>query len=209
MFERPEISSIRSDLVVGNNAFWDDATNSVYYNDLFGRAFYRYSYDKNKVYKTVVDKYSFATFIQPIQGRKNRFLVGLNGTVVKIKWNGRSSTATRVRDIFTIAPKTNFNSFTVGPNNDFITGGFGNAFCANPSNVSLYQYDAVNDDLISSVSRGRSIIGLVVNEKKNILYLLEACTKVLYAYDYDAVNRDLCKAYRIFFLFKDHRTIYL
>lgn len=180
-------------MVVGDVPFWDDDTNSLYYIDLFGKAFYRYSYDEDKVYKLVVDSASYATFIQPIEGHRNRFLIGINGTASVFNWDGHSSEAAKVKDVFSIAPNTNFNSFTVGPNNDFIAGGFGGVFCGSEANISLYQYDAATGELCSGEAHYKSITGLALNEKENTLYNLDACTQTIKALDYNPQNGDLCK----------------
>lgn len=61
---------------------------------MIGSAYYRYSYDENKVYKTTVDDMDLTGFIQPMRGQKNRFLVGLKGAVSIMNWDGISTKAT-------------------------------------------------------------------------------------------------------------------
>lgn len=51
--------------------------NSLYYVDLFGKAYYRYSYNGDNVYKLVVDSFSYADFSMPIDCKKNCVLIGL------------------------------------------------------------------------------------------------------------------------------------
>lgn len=180
--------------MVGEKPFWDDDTNSVYYADFFGGAFYRYSYDEDKVYRMTVDDKRFTTFIQPIAGRKNHFLIGLGGTATIIKWDGHSPKATKVKDVFSITPNTNLNALMVDPKNNIVAGGFSNLFCANPVNLLMFHYDSQEKGLYTYDGfRYKTTIGLVLNEKKNVLYHLDACANILTAFDYNPKTGDICK----------------
>lgn len=179
-------------LVKGDKPFWDKNTNSLYFGDLFGKAFYRYDYDGDEVFKATVDGDHGISFILPVDGRKDRFLVGADGTAIMIDWDGESSKATKVKDVFSIAENTFVDAAVVGPNNNIIAGGFGAALCKNAPDLALYEY--TNDKQLYSLdSHYTSTIGLAINTKWNILYQLDACEKHINAFDYNPKNGDLCK----------------
>lgn len=165
---------------------------------MFGKAYYRYSLDEDKVYKLVVDSSAYAGFIMPIEGRKNRFLIGFNGTAVMIKWDGISSTATRVKNVFSIAADTILGGIMVTANNEFFAGGFTSALCTQLPTLSLYEYTQ-NKDLVTVFTYFKSTIGLALNEKKNVLYHLDTCTKQISAFDYDPSDGHLCELKFSFF----------
>lgn len=131
----PTITSVPSSLVVGGQSTWDDETNSLYYVDLFGSRFCRYSVDENTVYKTTLGQIGTYGFITPIKGKKNRFLVSVDENVFILKWDGRSSNATKGRTLFTVNPRMNVNSVLVTANNELFLGGFTDSVCGNPANL--------------------------------------------------------------------------
>lgn len=140
-----------------------------------------------------VDGTSFGSFIQPIAGRKNRFLIAMNEKAVVINWDGHSSKGTVVKEVFSAEKDTNLDGFTVGPNNDFFTGNFANDFCASDADLPVYQYLADSDELKTVATGYKSTTGLIMNEKTKTLYHLDSCTKTLSAFDYDSKNRRICK----------------
>lgn len=131
----PTITSVPSSLVVGGQSTWDDETNSLYYVDLFGSRFCRYSVDENTVYKTTLGQIGTYGFITPIKGKKNRFLVSVDENVFILKWDGRSSNATKGRTLFTVNPRMNVNSVLITADNELFLGGFTDSVCGNPANL--------------------------------------------------------------------------
>lgn len=194
------LSSTPAELFFGGPSVWDDDTNSLYFVDLFTSQFCRYSVDDDTVYKAIVPGRTadYSGFIAPIKGRRNRFLVALNENMVVLKWNGVSSTATIDRTIFTVTPKLILNALLVGPNNNWFFGGFANTFCQNPANLSLYEYNQ-NKELSVAASGFSTTIGLVLYEKKNIVYQLDACAQIIYAYNYNPFTGHLCECHTQFF----------
>lgn len=184
-------SSVPSNLVVGSQSTWDDNTNSLYYVDLFGGAFCRYSVDDDAVYKTTIGA-GYAGFITPIEGQQNRFLVALDEKVIVMKWDGVSRTASKEKTLLTIRPKLHLNSITVGVNNDIFIGGFTDAVCQNPTNMSLYRYTQ-NNGLAEVADGFVAVVGLAFNYRANILYQMDACTHIITAYNYNPLSGALCK----------------
>lgn len=184
----------------GNNPFWDDDTNSLYYVDLYGGELLRYSYDDDKVYRAVVDKTKYNGYIIPIKGRKNRFLVALDQTTFVVFWDGYSTTATKEEEVFSVNADIKANNLVVGPNDELFASGFTAKFCKpdQPANLPLFAYDPQDKQTSTTTTNNQALTGLVFNEKKNILYNLDGCLKTIYSYDYDTQSRQLCEDECIF-----------
>lgn len=179
-------------LLKGEISFWNEDTNSLNFVDLFGKAIYRYDYYADELYKATIDQLNWVSFALPIEGQRNRYLVGSNDTALLIDWDGKSSTVTKVREVFNIEANTYLNAVAIGLNGELITGGFGAAFCMNTANLSFYQFSE-DGELSSSSGHHKSTIGLEINTAENILYQLDACQKHINAFDYNPQNGDLCK----------------
>lgn len=169
---------------------WDDETNSLYYSDYYGDSIFRYAYEENRTYRATVTNGSIIGFILPIDGDTEHFVAGMGRTAGIIRWDGQSSKATREDDLFNIAPNTNLLGVGVGPNNEIYGGGLSHRFCGIPANLSFYEY---TNELRSVNRRLKSTTGIEINEKRNILYHLDSCTKTILGYDYNSQNGALCK----------------
>lgn len=186
------VTSVPSELVVGEKPVYDRATNSVYYIDLFNYTFCRYSLDDDEVYKTSVDQTNRAAFITPIQGEQDRFLVGLGGETAILSWDGVSPTATTEAAALSMPPTTTFNSFMVDESDQFFFGGFGEAFCQTPATMPLYQYTRQKATRTLG-SHYNSTVGLALDEQAGILYALDTCAEQIWAMDYNKRTGRVCK----------------
>lgn len=112
--------------VIGEGPHWDVDTQSLYYNDIYGKetSILRYDLKENRVYSAVVGKniLSFflncssiqvnitsslsilltegepgVSFIIPVAGTKDQFAVGIGRRVGIVQWDGVSSNAKIVR----------------------------------------------------------------------------------------------------------------
>lgn len=180
-------------MLVGGQCIWDDDTNSLYYVDQFSGSFLRYSVDDDAVYTaTVTGQTGLSGFLAPIQGQRNRFLASLNDQVFVMKWDGVSTTATKEKTVFTVKPTFNVDGVYVSPTNDIFVGGFNSNFCQSPANLSLNQYTR-DKELIQPASGFTTTVGIVLNEKLNILYQLDPCGRTLYGYNYNPWTGRICK----------------
>ncbi|XP_067634407.1 regucalcin-like [Eurosta solidaginis] len=79
--------------LVGEGPHWDLKTQSLYFVDIDLAKLLRYDYKTNKTYSAVLQGENFASFIIPIEGKKDKFVVGCDRRVVIAKWDGISSIA--------------------------------------------------------------------------------------------------------------------
>lgn len=92
------------------NPQWDNETSSVSFSDCFGTQLFRYSNRRNEMDTFTVPGVVNPSFIIPIENSKQRYLVGSNGTVFVVKWNGRSSSGSIERILFTVARNATIGS---------------------------------------------------------------------------------------------------
>lgn len=173
-----------------DNPHWDIGTNSVYFADYFGVLLFRYSLDEQKVYTCTVDGVTSPSFIVPVHGAADRFLVGSEGSGVIVQWDGYSDTGCIEQTIFTVAPNTIINSVYVTSSGDLYLGNYGPTYCDVEPVLSLYKFTA-KAGLVEIANHYKSTVGVAI--VGNQLYHLDACSQILRAFDLDPVTEELCK----------------
>lgn len=80
------VPSPKSDL--GEGPHWDEGTQSLYYNDIYGKeaSILRYDFKENKVYSAKIDGEPVVSFIIPVANAVDQYAVGIGRRVGK-KWN--------------------------------------------------------------------------------------------------------------------------
>lgn len=118
-------SSPRS--VLGEGPHWDVERQSLYYNDIYGdvQSISRYDYAEEKTYNAVIPGHPVISFIIPVDGTKDEFIVGSGKKIVLIKWDGKSATAPAVRTVGEVEaslPENRFNDAKCDPFGRFYGG---------------------------------------------------------------------------------------
>lgn len=82
-------------LVLGESPHWDEAHQSLFYNDIYGKeaSILRYDYAENKVYSATIDGEKVIGFIIPVANTTDEYAVGLGRRVGIVHWDGISSKA--------------------------------------------------------------------------------------------------------------------
>jgi pyruvate kinase len=81
--------------VIGEGPHWDVERQSLYYNDIYGtqQTISRYDFNENKTYNANIPGHPIISFIIPVDGTKDQFLVGAEKKLLRIQWDGKSSEA--------------------------------------------------------------------------------------------------------------------
>ncbi|KAJ8723566.1 hypothetical protein PYW08_003478 [Mythimna loreyi] len=106
--EEPSVSAIMSPVTFGTGPHWSNETKSLYYVSVFGKTLMRYA--EGSHFKAKLDYKP--SFIIPIEGKKDRFAVGLDKKVVEIEWDGGVKKAKVVRTIAEVHKKHSDERFT-------------------------------------------------------------------------------------------------
>ena len=100
--------------VLGEGPHWDVGRQSLYYNDIYGdkQSISRFSYNEKKTYNAVIHGHPIISFIIPVEGTQDQFIVGSGKKVVLIHWDGKSAQAkavTTVGEVESNLPENRFN----------------------------------------------------------------------------------------------------
>lgn len=122
------VPSPKSEL--GEGPHWDEATQSLYYNDIYGTegSVLRYDYKENKVYSATIENEPVVSFIIPVANSPDHFAVGIGRRVGVIEWDGVSPKAKlkhiglEVEEDGEHADITRFNDAKADPHGRFYGG---------------------------------------------------------------------------------------
>jgi gluconolactonase len=99
-----KVEKITESVELGEGPHWDVATQSLYFVDIFGKAIYKYNPSAERLTKAVIGECQFnkqhfkdqvcvgtnhVTFIIPIEGQKNKFLISIGRTLAIVTWGWR------------------------------------------------------------------------------------------------------------------------
>lgn len=87
------VPSPKSEL--GEGPHWDEASQSLFYNDIYGNdaSILRYDYKQNRVYGAKVDGEPVVSFIIPVANTTDQYALGIRKRVGIVEWDGVSSKA--------------------------------------------------------------------------------------------------------------------
>lgn len=99
--------------VLGEGPHWDVERQSLYYNDIYGdkQSISRFSYSEKKTYNAVIPGHPIISFIIPVYGTADQFVVGSGKNIVLIQWDGKSSQAKVVKTVGDVEPDLPENRF--------------------------------------------------------------------------------------------------
>lgn len=187
----------------GEGPHWDIERQSLFYIDIYGpnSTMLRYDYNLNKTFVSTVDNEPLMTFILPIKGTTDQFLIGTTNEAKVIRWDGISSKGEVLRTAFEVEKddfyKTNrFNDAKADPTGRFLGGTQRFKECDRSSldlaNASLYSFD--HEHGVRQLRENIFISnGLTWVNKTNKFYYIDSCTNDVKEFDYDLATGDLCK----------------
>lgn len=113
--------------VLGEGPHWDVASQSLFYNDIYGdkQSISRFDYNENKTYNAVIPGHPVISFIIPVEGTKDQFIVGSGKKIVLIHWDGRNGEAKALKIIGEVEhdlPENRFNDAKCDPLGRFFGG---------------------------------------------------------------------------------------
>lgn len=197
-FKVEKLPSPRS--VCGEGPHWDEETQSLYYNDIYGTeaTILRYDYNENKTYLATVEGEPVVSFIIPVANQKNHFAVGIGRRVGIIQWDGVSPKAKLVKTIFEVEPdkpNNRFNDAKADPSGRLFAGTMrfehlGDLF--DVAGGSFYRYSKSEGvkDLLHNIHCSN---GLAWDEKENKFYYIDSFKFNVKGYDYDSKSGNICK----------------
>lgn len=201
---------------LGEGPHWDAKTQSLYYVDIYPGLLHRYDYKKNQVYTATVEgDLKPISFIIPVKGSTDEFVISIGTSVSVISWNGESAKAKLIRKLDERnLPDVRFNDGKVDTSSRFLFTGtmrleeLGGLYGARLG--TFYNYSVKGGFTSFRTNIGISN-GLAWNEKTSKFYYIDSIDRNIKEYDYNKVTGDigmiqlsqfgLCIHFRMFLLF--------
>lgn len=192
--------------VLGEGPHWDEMSQSLFYNDIYGTegSILRYDFAENKVYSAKIDGEPVVSFIIPVANTIDQYAVGIGRRVGIVQWDGKSPKAKMGPIAFDVEQHSKyvhnrFNDAKADPVGRFFGGTMrleekGDLFI-NPCGT-FYKYTKGEGvkDLLHNIHCSN---GLAWNEKAGKFYYIDSCKLNVLEFDYDQKNGEICE-YEIF-----------
>ncbi|XP_058121580.1 regucalcin-like [Anopheles ziemanni] len=191
MAESYKVETIPPYTELGEGPHWDIASQSLYYVSLSNGLIYRLDYKENKVYCASIDGTKQASFIIPVKGQRECFVIGDGGRLLMIRWDGLSKKASIVKELANTGPKDTQNRFNDGkadPWGRLYAGtmmheSFGSPF--ENATGSLYRFCPSSGKLVEQDRNIYISNGLAWNRQTNKFYYVDSGANNIKEYDID------------------------
>lgn len=176
---------------MGTGPFYDRNNNILYYVDKSCAAqVYRYDLSSNTFFTGRVLGEAGLSFIFPVEGSEDKFIVGAGNRLLLIKWDGLTTTIT-VKLVLVELPNCNlrFNDAKIDSNGrlyvgTMINGETGDIFDFTKRLGSLYSY-TLNEGLIELKSNVGFGNGIAFDEKAGKMYFVDSFDLNIKQYSWD------------------------
>lgn len=186
--------------VLGEGPHWDEATQSLYYNDIYGKeaSILRYDYKEKKVYSAKIDGEPVVSFIIPVANTTDQYAVGIGRRVGIIQWDGVSPKAklgTIAFDVEDGKVDNRFNDAKADPVGRFYGGtmrleALGDLFKVAGGTFYRYIKGEGVKDLLNNIHVSN---GLAWNEVEQKFYFIDSVKFDVKEFDYDPKYGNICK----------------
>ncbi|XP_053696329.1 regucalcin-like [Sabethes cyaneus] len=195
-------------LDLGEGPHWDSQTQSLYYVNLFEATIYRLDHQSNKVYSAKVEGCTYASFIIPVKGRINEFVIGDGTRLLLINWDGLSDRAKVVSCLADLAQEAAGHRWNDGKVDShgrlyagvMITENGGNPFEVNSG--KFYRFDSKSRTFVQQLDNLYISNGLAWNDKTKKFYYVDSGAHDIKEFDVDK-NENLA-AGNVFFDLKEN-----
>lgn len=193
--------------VLGEGPHWDISRQSLYYNDIYGdkQSISRFDYKEGKTFNAVIPGYPVISFIIPVDGTTDQFIVGAGKKIVLIQWDGKSGQAKALNDVGEVEQnlvENRFNDAKCDPSGRFYGGTMrievGNDIFEKRLGT-LYRYTK-NEKFVPLKAEIGVSNGLTWNEKTNKFYYIDSCDLDVKEFDFDPKSGNICE-FKVFALF--------
>ncbi|XP_053690961.1 regucalcin-like [Sabethes cyaneus] len=169
---------------LGEGPIWDVDSQSLYYVDALGAAILRFDYNESETYRATIDGLAPISFIFLVEGRPGEFVLGTGIDLSLVSWDGKSTKATLLRKVASLALKgvkpMRFNDGKVDRFGRLYAGtmlmeGHGDVF--EEREGKLYRFDGKFGGSFIQQKDGIGISnGITWNEQSGVLYYVDSCT---------------------------------
>lgn len=167
-------------LDLGEGPHWDIQTQSLYYVSLLEATIHRLDHKSNKVYNAKVEGCTYASFIVPVKGRSDEFVVGDGTRIVLISWDGLSDRAKVLSCLADLGQRASGHRWNDGKVDSLgrlyagvmITENGGNPFEINTG--KFYRFDARSRTFVQQLTGLYISNGLTWSEQTKKFYFVDS-----------------------------------
>jgi len=177
--------------LIGEAPFYDFETSYLYWTDIIGSQIFRMDTTTNRVYTARILGETYISFIVPVEGTTNQFIVGAGKRLLLITWDGVHTMAHIVR-ILTELPfdGVRFNDAKTDSHGRLYLGTMiseetGTIFDLTKRVGSLYRF-TMEEGLTELKTKVGLSNGIVFDDKKNTMYYVDSYDLNVKSYMWDA-----------------------
>lgn len=191
---------------VGEGPHFDIKTKSLYFVDIPRAQILRYDSNKNKIYRAQIkDNQLPVSFIIPIDGRKDEFVVSTGLKVCVIQWDGKHEEATIVETLTQVdhdKKENRCNDAKVDPSGVLYFGTMGDdtKYDLSVKRVgSLYCYSDKTGTKFLKGDIGISN-GMAWDVKRRKFFYIDSMTRDIKQFKYEPVYGEICESHSLYYL---------
>ncbi|XP_046422410.1 regucalcin-like [Neodiprion fabricii] len=194
----PNIKIVHNEkLVLGEGPYWDHVAQVLYYVNVLESTIFKYEPSTEKFTQVIVDKEkkSSVSFVIPVEGIKDKFVIGYGNKLALLTWNGISTYPTNLEILISLneATDTVFNDGKVDPRGRLWTGTVfpGVITGSQERRGELYRMNS-QEKCVTSHATGIGISnGLAWSTDHKIFYYIDSLNNTVDAFDYNINSGEL------------------
>ncbi|KAJ0183063.1 hypothetical protein K1T71_001039 [Dendrolimus kikuchii] len=201
-----KVEAVTEPVWLGEGPHWDHQEQALYFVSIFDNTMDKYVPSTGKHTRAKLD--GMPTFIIPVEGKRNHFVVGLDRKVLEIEWDGNENSAKVLRTVTEVDqdnPKSRFNDAKADPRGRLFAGTMGHEY--EPGKFllkkgALYRIDA--DGTTTKLADNIDISnGLCWDLNEKAFYFADSFEYTIRRYDYDVETGDISNP-KMVFKYQDH-----
>jgi gluconolactonase len=175
---------------IGEAPYYDGTTQSLYWVDILGGQMFRMDTTTNKTYTARILGENYISFIFPVEGTTNQFIVGAGRRLLLITWDGMTTMGQIVRILGELPTDgVRFNDAKVDSRGRLYLGTMiseetGNVFDMNKRVGSLYRF-TMTEGLTEIKTKIGLSNGITFNDKTNTMYFVDSYDLTIKQFGYD------------------------
>jgi len=189
----PKVEQISAPAILGEGPHWDHNAQALYYVDIHGYSIHKYVPATNK--HTTVKMGDDVSFVIPLEGSKDKFVIPVGCNVAILTWDGESSTPADVKYVCSVDNEKGLNNRLndgkADPTGRLWSGTMGQAESSEvkftPEVGSLFSF---SKDWKPTKHATKITVsnGLAWSEDLKLMYYIDSVTTKVDAFDFDAEN---------------------
>lgn len=179
--------------ICGKNLFYCHDTNSLYWADVLGGQICKLDLCTNHINVCRIADEKFVSFIVPIEGLSDEFIVGANRKLLIVNWDGHSTMAHTIRTLCEVpTERVRINQCKVDKKGRLFFGTmiseeYGSFINLQKRAGCLYRY-TMDEGLVELRSKIGLSNGIAWNKDDTKMFYVDSYELKLYEFDYNAMD---------------------